>query len=106
MERILKDVSSVVQTQKKKGQISRFVPFSSESWTRTSDLRVMSPTSYLLLYLAILTVQIYNLFSFLANFWLISLFHTTNTLSYFSLFIPKLVILHAYFVSNRNKSFF
>jgi hypothetical protein len=26
---------------------------SSEDWTRTSDLRVMSPTSYLLLYLAI-----------------------------------------------------
>ena len=30
--------------------------FSSESWTRTSDLRVMSPTSYRLLYLAVFDI--------------------------------------------------
>ena len=34
----------------KKGQILRLVPFSSGGWTRTNDLRVMSPTSYHLLY--------------------------------------------------------
>ena len=42
----------------------------SESWTRTSDLRVMSPTSYLLLYLAMLTVQIYGKISADASFFL------------------------------------
>ena len=31
----------------------QFINFSSGNWTRTSDLRVMSPTSYLLLYPAI-----------------------------------------------------
>ena len=36
--------------------------FSSGNWTRTSDLRVMSPTSYLLLYPAILNEN--NLLSF------------------------------------------
>ena len=34
----------------KKGQILRLVLFSSGGWTRTNDLRVMSPTSYQLLY--------------------------------------------------------
>ena len=35
---------------KKTGQILRLVLFSSGGWTRTNDLRVMSPTSYQLLY--------------------------------------------------------
>ena len=39
--------------QHKKGQILRLVLFSSGGWTRTNDLRVMSPTSYQLLYPAI-----------------------------------------------------
>ena len=45
--------------KQKKGQISktRFVPVCSGSWTRTSDLRVMSPTSYLLLYPAMLVYK-------------------------------------------------
>ena len=34
----------------KTGQILRLVLFSSGGWTRTNDLRVMSPTSYQLLY--------------------------------------------------------
>ena len=39
--------------EKKKGQTSRFVPFSSGGRTRTSDLWVMSPTSCQLLHSAI-----------------------------------------------------
>ena len=39
-----------VPKQNKKGQILRLVLFSSGGWTRTNDLRVMSPTSYHLLY--------------------------------------------------------
>ena len=40
--------------RKKKGQILRFVLVSSGGRTRTCDLRVMSPTSYRLLYPAVL----------------------------------------------------
>ncbi len=35
---------------------------SSGDWTRTSDLRVMSPTSYLLLYPAVYILKVYHLF--------------------------------------------
>ena len=52
----------VKHENKKKGQISekRFVPVCSGSRTRTCDLRVMSPTSYLLLYPALWTAKIQN----------------------------------------------
>ena len=42
--------------------LSKAEAFCSGNWTRTSDLRVMSPTSYLLLYPAIFWVQKYKLF--------------------------------------------
>ena len=41
---------AITETQHKTGQILRLVLFSSGGWTRTNDLRVMSPTSYQLLY--------------------------------------------------------
>ena len=41
---------AITETTKKTGQILRLVLFSSGGWTRTNDLRVMSPTSYQLLY--------------------------------------------------------
>ena len=41
---------AITETTKRTGQILRLVLFSSGGWTRTNDLRVMSPTSYQLLY--------------------------------------------------------
>ena len=41
-----------------KNQILSYLVCSSGNWTRTSDLRVMSPTSYLLLYPAMWTAKI------------------------------------------------
>ena len=43
--------------------------FSSEGRTRTCDLRVMSPTSYRLLYLAVLGLQRYGFFPYLQIFF-------------------------------------
>ena len=46
----------------KKGQILRLVLFGSGERTRTSDLRVMSPTSYQLLYPAMLDYKSTDIF--------------------------------------------
>ncbi len=52
----LKKIALSVPIEIKKGfqSLETLVFASSGNWTRTSDLRVMSPTSYLLLYPAIL----------------------------------------------------
>ena len=47
---------------RKTGQIAGFVLFSSGKRTRTSDLRVMSPTSYQLLYPAMLDCKYTHIF--------------------------------------------
>jgi len=59
----LQSILPYLKIQKKRENQNGSLFLSSGDWTRTSDLRVMSPTSYLLLYPAIYIFNILLLFN-------------------------------------------